>query len=165
MSSKDATKLFADGGESLRVIRRLLLATGSLGALTSLVGWAYLGWAWALGFAGGVLVGMLNLVFLTLLAREVLRLGRRHGGRIAALLALKIPLVYGGLAALLLWDALPLVAVVGGFSLLLLVVLLRVAGRALVDSGLLRTTAIPAEGRGTAGEAREREVGKGRQAT
>ncbi|MCK4412708.1 MAG: hypothetical protein KAY32_04105 [Candidatus Eisenbacteria sp.] len=153
MSSRDETMQDAAAGRNLWVIRRLLVATACLGGIATLAAWAYLGWPWALGFAGGALIGVLNLVFLTVLAREVLRLGRRRGGRIAALLALKLPLVYGGLAALLLWETTPLVAVVMGFSLVLLVIVLRAAGRALIESGLFTATAPRAGREGQAGDA------------
>jgi F-type H+-transporting ATPase subunit a len=126
----------------LHAVRRLLRATAALAAVAGLAAWAYLGWRWALGFTGGALIGMLNIVFLTVLVREVIRIGPRRGGRIAALLALKVPLVYGGLAVLLLWETTPLVAVICGFSLVLLTIVLRAAGRALLESGLLKSAAL-----------------------
>lgn len=121
----------------LGAIRRILAGTGVLAIIAAVGAWAHLGAGWAAGLAGGALLGCLNLVFLTALFVEILRPAGRRRGTIAALLAIKVPLVYGGLAALLLWRAIPVLAVVLGFSLVLLVIVLRAAGRALLDSGLL----------------------------
>jgi hypothetical protein len=119
------------------VIRRILVTTAILAALVALALWVYAGWRWAAGFAGGAVIGAANLVFLTALMREIIRPGRRSRGRIAALLAVKVPVVYGGLVGLLVWKAPPAIAVVIGFSLVLIVIVLKAAGRALLDSGLL----------------------------
>ena len=74
------------------------------------------------------------------LAQDAQQVAEESGdqvGQIVALLAVKIPLVYGGLAALILWKLPPALAIVAGFSLVLVIIVLRAAGRALLDSGLL----------------------------
>jgi len=130
----------SETGADLDVIRRTLIAVAGLTALLCLVAGVYLGGAWACGLAAGSAVGMLNLIFLTALVREIVRPGKRHAGRIAALLALKLPVVYGGLALLLLWRWPPVAAVVGGFSLVLVVIVLKAGGRALIASGWIRAS-------------------------
>lgn len=120
-----------------RSIRRILLPTAWLGLISAICAWVYLGWPTALGYLGGIAVGAVNLIFLTLLTQQVLvKDGRRNLISIAATLAIKLVLVYGGLAALILWKLTPTVAVVCGFSLILLVITLKAVGKALLTSGL-----------------------------
>ena len=119
-------------------IRRILLTSTWFGALVALAAWAYLGPSWAVGIIGGALVGAANLVFLTGLTREIIALQHRNKQRIFGLLAIKIIVVYGGLAGLLLWNWLPALAVVGGFAIILLVITLKAAGRALIATGIFR---------------------------
>ncbi len=143
MSFEPSTALPGVPGTDIGVIRRILVTTAILAALAALGLWVYAGWRWAAGFAGGALIGAVNLVFLTALMREIVRPGRRARGRIAALLAVKVPVVYGGLVALLVWKTPPAIAVVIGFSLVLVVIVLKAAGRALLESGLLSQTRPP----------------------
>jgi hypothetical protein len=120
-----------------RAIRRILLPTAWLGLVAAVCAWVYLDWHWALGFVGGIIVGALNLIFLTLLTQQVLvQSGKRNMISIASIVAIKLVLVYGGLAALIMWKLTPTVAVVCGFSLILLVITLKAVGKALVTSGL-----------------------------
>lgn len=118
-------------------IRRILLTSTWFGAIAALAAWVFLGWRWALGFAGGALIGAANLLFLTVLARMVIVPGRRNLPSIAAVLSIKFLAVYGGLAGLLLWRFVPTLAVVCGFSLVLVVITLKAAGRALLSGGRL----------------------------
>lgn len=133
-SPSEPAKLFS--GPRSETIRRILITTAWLGALVALVAWVYFGWPWALGFAGGTLVGMSNIFFLSLLSQMILTTGKRNKGAIAAVVALKILVVYGGLAALLLWHLPSALSVVAGFSVVLLVIVLKAAGRAMLDAGL-----------------------------
>jgi hypothetical protein len=135
--NSEATLPFAGAlGGDMDVIRRLLITTAFLAVLIALVLWAYAGWGWAVGLAGGAILGMANIVFLTALVREIVTPGERCRGRIAALIAIKVPVVCGGLIALLIWRALPITGVVIGFSLILIVITLKAAGRALLGCGL-----------------------------
>jgi hypothetical protein len=120
-----------------RDIRTILVTSAWFGGVVTIAAWVYFDWSWALGFASGALVGAANLVFLTALVREVVTPRKRKPARIASLLATKMVVVYGGLAALLLWKRLPTVSVVVGFSLVLIVITLKTAGRALLTSGVL----------------------------
>jgi hypothetical protein len=152
MSSERLASTGTSGADDYAFVRRVLITSAWLGALVVLVGGVYLGTRWGLGFAGGALVGAANLVFLTVLVRETVRLGKRRYGRILAILALKIPIVYGGLAGLLIWRVPATVAVVLGFSLPLIVITLKAAGRAIFQSGLL--------GRAPRGSLRDRLPGE-----
>jgi len=118
-------------------IRRILLTSIWFGVLVALATWVLLGWRWALGFTGGALIGAGNLVFLTVLARMVIVPTKRNLPSILAVLSIKILMVYGGLAGLLLWRFVPTLAVVCGFSLVLVVITLKAAGRALLSGGRL----------------------------
>ena len=64
--------------DSHRTIRRILITSAWFGALCALAGWILWGGMWALGLAGGLLVGMAHLVFLAILADLVLVTGRRR---------------------------------------------------------------------------------------
>jgi len=119
-------------------LRKTLVATAWLGALACLAAWAHYGGRCALGLLGGMFLGAANLVLLAALVRQWIRPGRRSVGRVAALLAVKMLLVYGGLAALLSSRLLPAAAVVIGISLPLVVISLKAGGRALQESRFLR---------------------------
>jgi len=133
-------------GSSFRIpapaaIRRILVTSAWFGASAAVAAWLLLGWRWALGFAGGALIGAANLIFLAVLARLVITPGKRNLPSIAAVLSIKFLAVYGGLAGLLLWRFVPTLAVVCGFSLVLVVITLKAAGRALLSSGWLASGA------------------------
>ncbi len=117
-------------------VRRVLVTSTWFGAIVALVVWVYLGWPWALGFAAGLVIGMANLYFLATLAQLVFATERRSVSVIVGVFALKALVVYGGLAALLLWDKPPALSVVAGFSAVLLVIVLKAVGRILLDSRL-----------------------------
>lgn len=119
------------------VVRRILLPVAWLGFVSAGCAWAYIDWQWALGYIGGIVVSVFNIIFITLLAQQVLiTAGKRNFVNIISILAIKLVVVYGGLAALILWKLIPTVAVVCGFSLILFVITLKAVGRVLIDSGL-----------------------------
>ena len=132
MNTEPTTFLAGWAPADLGFVRRTLRTSTWLGAVAVVLAWVWQGTTWAVGFAGGAFIGIANLVLLAALFREVLTRERRNTGRIIALLAIKVPLVYGGLAALLLSRALPAISMVAGFSLVLAVILLKALGRALV---------------------------------
>jgi hypothetical protein len=121
----------ASGTEPSRAIRRILLTAAWLGALVTLAAWVHLGWPWALGFVGGALIGGGNLILLTALAHELLTREKRIPLRIAMLVGAKLIILYGGLAALLLWKLPPVLSVLAGFSLVLIVAVLKAGGQIL----------------------------------
>jgi hypothetical protein len=129
MSSERTLSWAGPAPTDLRYVRRITLTSIWLGALAALLLWAGVGPRWALGFAGGAALGVANLLLLSALIREIVTLGERSRRRIVGLLAIKVPLVYGGLAALLLARIAPATAVVVGFSLVLAVIVLKAIGR------------------------------------
>ncbi len=122
-------------------VRRILITCSWFGALIALGAWALLGWRWALGFALGALLGGANLYLLSVLARLVITPGKKNLPSILAVLTIKVLVIYGGLAGLLLWRLPPTLAVVCGFSLVLVVITLKAAGRALISSAWAGTGA------------------------
>jgi len=123
-----------------QAIRRILIPCAWLAVIFAALAWVFLSFNHALAFIGGTIVGCLNLIFLTLLVQQILvASGSRNYLTIALILALKILIVYGGLAGLLIWETTPIIGVVSGFSLILLVITLKAAGRALIASGILES--------------------------
>lgn len=118
-------------------VRRILITSAWFGASVALVAWAFFGWRWVLGFVLGGLLGAANLHLLSVLARLVVVPGRKNLPSILAVLTIKILVIYGGLAGLLLWHLPPVLAVVCGFSLVLVVITLKAAGRALISGPLI----------------------------
>jgi hypothetical protein len=129
MSSERTLTWAGPAPTDLRYVRRIALTSIWLGALAALLLWAGVGPRWALGFAGGATLGVANLLLMSALIREIVTLGERSRRRIVGLLSIKVPLVYGGLAALLLTRIAPATAVVVGFSLVLAVIVLKAIGR------------------------------------
>ncbi len=123
-----------------QAIRRILIPCGWLGAVAATVIWVLFSSNHAVAFIGGALVGCANLVFLTLLVQQILIPAKsRNYVMIASVMAIKLIVVYGGLAALLIWEVTPIVSVACGFSLILVVITLKAFGRALLGSGLLES--------------------------
>jgi hypothetical protein len=115
----------------LRYVRRVVLTTVWLGGLVAILLWASAGPRPAVGFAGGAGLGAVNLILMSALIREIVVLGERSRRRIVRLLAIKVPLVYGGLAVLLITRWAPPVSIVAGFTLVLAVIVLKAIGRLL----------------------------------
>ena len=115
-------------------IRRILISCAWFGGVVTLVAWVYLGWPWAVALAGGAAIGAANLAFLTALSQQVFAGEKRKTRKIVVLLVTKVLLVFGGLAALLTWDAPPIIGVVCGFSLVLVVITMKAIGRALLGT-------------------------------
>lgn len=128
--------LFGADASPARMIRAVLITSLWFGAIITVVLWVLAGPRWGLGFVAGGIVGALNLLLLTSIVRQLIRLAPRNAWRIAGLIATKVVLVYGGLAALLLWRICPTPAIVAGFSLTLVVIVLKAAGRALITGSL-----------------------------
>ena len=105
MTSKDGTAQGDAAAAPLAfagpaAIRRICFTTAWFGAVAAIAFWVYLGWRWSLGYVGGTVTGIANIFFLSALTREVLTTEQRNKLRIFLLLAIKVVVVYGGLAAL-----------------------------------------------------------------
>jgi hypothetical protein len=125
-------KLVLPSDSPAAMVRAVLVTSLWFGALITIALGLYGGLRWGIGFAAGGAVGSVSFVMLKILATRILRVGPRPAGRILAAIAFKLLLVYGGLAALILWRAWPTLAIVAGFSLPLVVIILKAAGRAVL---------------------------------
>ncbi|UCF78509.1 MAG: hypothetical protein JSW03_10580 [Candidatus Eiseniibacteriota bacterium] len=117
----------------LEFVTRIVKTTAIVSALTALFVATYFSPAWG----GGVLLGAtwnsLNLLLVAWLVRAVVAAERAVRGRIVALAAVKFPVLYG-LGFLLLRSAVfPVGSLVTGFSLVLVVILLKALGAATVE--------------------------------
>lgn len=113
-------------------IRRVLITTAWLGAVSFLCLSVYAGAGKGAAWACGVALGIADLFLLDMLLRELI--GRRRKGSLAAYGLLKFVGVYAGGAVALFTFRLPLWFFLGGFSLFLGVVLLKVLGRLLLST-------------------------------
>jgi hypothetical protein len=116
-------------------IRRTVAATAVAGFLGSLIALVYASPAAGGGVAAGAALGAANFWLLWRLIRLVLGPERGSPRAIAVAFLLKVGLVYGVGAALLIWGRVPAVWLLAGFSLVLLIVALKVAGRVLTAGG------------------------------
>lgn len=102
------------------------------GIVIALVVWARFGPAPAGAFAAGCAWSLANVLLLRVLARLVFGSSDRRGLAIAALLVVKVPVLYGIGYALLLWERFPAGWLLGGFGWPLCVIALKAAGRMLM---------------------------------
>jgi len=122
-------------------IRRIAVTSLWLGAVAAILLWAATGGRWALGFGAGAALGVANFLLLAAVMREIVTLERRSRRRIALLVAIKVVVIYGGLALLLVSKLAPILSVVTGFSLVLGVVVLKALGRLLIGEPAGRRSA------------------------
>lgn len=114
-----------------RIFRTSMVLSFGLGVVVAF----YFGWRIGLDFTVGALWGSLSLKFFQLFVVEA---SRPEGVRPASLVAaafLKFPLLYGGGGLYLAFARPSGEALLSGFTLVLVVIVLKVLGRALVDSG------------------------------
>lgn len=116
-------------------VRRTVITTIVVGLLGGLVAFVYLGALVAAGVLAGAIVGAANLWFLWKLIQLVVAPVRGSTRAIVSFALMKIVFVYGLGAALLVWGKLPAVWLLVGFSLILLVAVLKVAGLLLTATG------------------------------
>lgn len=116
-------------------VKRVVITTVVVGVFGALVALVYLGADVSGGVLAGAVLGAANLWFLWKLIRLVIAPVRGSGGAIVGFALAKIVGVYGLGAVLLIWVKLPPVWVLAGFSLVLLVVVLKVGGLLLSGGG------------------------------
>jgi hypothetical protein len=122
-------------------VRRIALTSLWLGLVVAILLWAASSGRGALGFGAGAALGIANFLLLAALMGEIVTLEARSRRRIVFLVAIKVALVYGGLALLLASGFVPVISAVAGFSLILAVIVLKALGRVL--------TGEPSDRRGT----------------
>jgi O-antigen/teichoic acid export membrane protein len=113
-------------------IRRTLRTTGLLALLALVFGSLYFGFSPALSIFTGIIWGMVNLYFLSMLIRSTLRPEGADKMTALILLIIKFPLLYlSGYLMMVSNYFNPLLLVIG-FTVNLLVIVLKAAGRALL---------------------------------
>jgi F-type H+-transporting ATPase subunit a len=122
--------------------RRVYLASVVLASLFGLFASARLGAQWGLGFLLFALWSTLNLWSLERLLRLVASRQDRRPGRIVAALLFKLCVVYGLGALLILRGGFDGYALMAGFSVPLLVIVLKVLGRVLAGRTALHQTSL-----------------------
>jgi hypothetical protein len=132
-----------------------------VGLVVGMAVWAYVGWFEAVGLLAGAVLGSANLWLLWRLAHLILTPRRGPVGAILVAFFLKVVGVYGLGAVLLLWVHVPALWFLVGFSLVLLVVVLKALGRWMTataqparhaaGAGIRGSGDVPAESRELAG--------------
>lgn len=116
----------------LSFIHRTLKTTGVVLLIGALFGLYYLGvWA-SLAFLSGGIWGMVNLMFITGLIRATIRPDGVNTSRALGLAIVKFPLLYAAGYFLLKVPQFDPLHILAGFSLLLLIIVLKVVGRAVL---------------------------------
>ena len=117
------------GFDFLDRVRRTSIAAG---LVVSLVVWFYKGPWPALGFISGCAWSLVNIQVLRLLVLQITNDPEKHKLRIAAVLALKVPVLYVIGYVLLKTGRLPAAGLLAGFAWPLAVIVLKAAGRLLL---------------------------------
>ena len=118
-------------------VRRVLITTAWLGTVCFLCVGFYIGLGMAIAWVAGVALGLADLSLINGLIREAT--GSQRRSILAVLFALKTVVLYAvGAVALFLLDLNPFF-LLAGFSLFLVVIVLKVLGRLLLSSGWMRT--------------------------
>lgn len=120
-------------GFELDFITRTLKTTGVVLLIGFLFGVYYFGFWPALAFLSGGVWGMVNLIFITGLIRATIRPGGVDAMKAAGLAVVKCPLLYLAGYALLKVSQFEPLHLLLGFSLLFVVIVLKVVGRAVLD--------------------------------
>jgi hypothetical protein len=113
-------------------IGRTLKTTGILGLLILIFGSYYYGFRPAISVFTGIIWGMVNLYFLSLLVRSTLRLDGADKATALVVLFIKFPLLYVSGYFLMVSDYFSQLLLLAGFTLNLLVIVLKAAGRTLM---------------------------------
>lgn len=119
-------------GFDLSFIHRTLKTTGVVLLIVTLFGVYYLGLWPSLAFLSGGIWGMINLLFITGLIRATIRPEGVDVPKAVGLAIVKFPLLYGAGYFLLKVPQFGPLYLLAGFSLLLIIIVLKVVGRAIL---------------------------------
>ena len=120
-------------------LRRVGVVSLIVTALGALFGTYYLGWRWGLGFATAGVWSVLNFKALEHLVRLAIRPEGRDRIAIAWAFVIKLPLLYG-LGILIAWKgSFPAGALLAGFGVPLVVLVLKTLGQILAPKVALPT--------------------------
>lgn len=110
-------------------LRRVGVVSLIITALGALLGIYYLGWRWGAGFAAAGVWSVLNFKALEHLVRLAIRPEGHQKGAIALALVIKLPVLYG-LGILMAWKGgFPAGALLAGFAVPLVVLVLKTVGQ------------------------------------
>lgn len=110
-------------------IKRVVVLSGLLSAVAFLFLSVYYQFPFALAFLFGGVWSSLNFLALTFMAQQLLRPTRIDWPTAMAAIFIKLPLLYGAGFLLVRWDYLPQLGLVAGFSVILVVIILKGLGR------------------------------------
>ncbi|SYZ72374.1 conserved membrane hypothetical protein [Candidatus Zixiibacteriota bacterium] len=113
-------------------IGRTLRTTGVVALLILIFGSFYYGFQPTLSVFTGIIWGMINLYFLALLIRATLRPEGADKGAAIVLMLIKFPLLYLSGYFLIVSDYFNAILLVAGFTVNLLVMVLKAAGRSIL---------------------------------
>lgn len=123
------------GTSELAFIRRVLVSTTWFSAVAGVVLWAYVGPRFAFGFWIGAAWSLVNFWLLKEVVVRTITLEERNLPRIALGALVKFPVLYGLGIALLVWGYFPILSLAIGFSMILVVLLLKALGRRITGRG------------------------------
>ena len=110
---------------------RTMTTTLVAGGLVALFGMQYVDAPQMLGFAVGLLLGVLHLWSWTVLGKHLV--GDRPAGPMAAVAVLKLVIIYGGTAGFLYLQPQTAVAFLVGFTFVFFVMIQKLLGRKLLE--------------------------------
>lgn len=118
------------------IIQRTLKTAGVASVLVALILLYYYGLPTAVSFLSGGIWSIVNLIFLSSLIRNAIRPDGIDKLTVAGLAIIKFPLLYAAGYFLLVNEYLPLIPLIIGFSLTLIVLVLKAVSRALLKLDL-----------------------------
>ena len=126
-------------------IKRVTVFSAALSAVAFLFLSVYYRFPFALAFLLGGLWSSLNLLALTFMVQQLLRPTPIDWPVAFASIFIKLPLLYGAGFLLVLWDYLPKLGLVAGFSIVFAVILLKGLGRMILKLDEKETNIISGE--------------------
>ncbi len=116
----------------LTFIGRTLKTTGAISLLVLIFGSFYFGFQPTLSVFTGIIWGMINLYFLSLLIRATLKTGEIEKTSALILLLIKFPLLYVSGYFMIVSDYFQPILLLTGFTLVLLIIVLKAVGRTIL---------------------------------
>ncbi len=113
----------------LEFITRVIRTSAILALITGLAVSVYFDWRIAAGFLVGTSWGLLNLYFLKRLITEAISPEVTRTSHVILIVLLKFPLLYVGGYFIVAWGYFSIYSLLAGFSLMFLVMILKILGR------------------------------------
>jgi hypothetical protein len=122
----------------LEFIARTLRTSLILSVVIFIFGTVYFDWAYSLGISIGLIFNCINLYFITGIVRRVITPDDKRVLPVIALSVIKFPALYFIGYLILISDLAPVVSYMIGFSILFGVIVLKVLGMLVVNSGWMK---------------------------